>query len=59
MDLTERERRQLAELERALLEEDPVLAEQFGSWEPPPPRRWGIRRWGIGNVLRWFGWRRT
>jgi hypothetical protein len=55
MDLTERERRELAELEHALLEDDPSFAGQFDSWQPPPPRRW--RR--VGNVLRWFGWRRT
>ncbi|MDT4934556.1 MAG: hypothetical protein QOK11_2448 [Pseudonocardiales bacterium] len=54
MDLSERERRELAELEHALIEEDPVLAGQLGSWEPRPPRRRGI-----GSVLRWFGWRRT
>jgi hypothetical protein len=53
MDLTERERRELAELEQVLLKEDPELAEQFGSWKPPP------RRWGLPGVLRWFGWRRT
>lgn len=54
MNLTERERRELAELEHALLAEDPSFAEQFGTSAPPPPRRWGI-----GSVLRWFGWRRT
>jgi hypothetical protein len=51
MNLTERERRELAELEHALLEEDPSFAGQFGAWEPPPPPRRGIRR-----VLSWFGW---
>jgi len=55
MDLSERERRELAELEHALLEEDPSFAGQFDSWEPPPRQR----RRGVGRVLRWFGWRRT
>ncbi len=56
MKLTERERRELAELEHALIEEDPSFAGQFGSREPvlpPAPRR------GIGRVLGWFGWGRT
>jgi hypothetical protein len=56
MNLTERERRELAELEHALLEEDPSFAGQFGSCGPVLPP---ARRRGIGIVLRWFGWRRT
>lgn len=51
MSLTKRERRELAELEQMLDEEDPELVAQFGSCQqllPPTPR-------AAHRVLRWFG----
>lgn len=55
MNLTKRERRALAELEQALLEEDPTFAGQFDSWTPVQPP---ARRWGDGRARGWFGGRR-
>jgi hypothetical protein len=56
MKLTERERRELAELEHALLEDDPSFAGQFGSSGPALP---SAPRRGFGRLLHWWGWRRT
>jgi Protein of unknown function (DUF3040) len=55
MTLTKKQRRALADLERALVEQDPAFVEQFDTWSPAPQ----ARRWRITAVLRWFGWRRS
>jgi Protein of unknown function (DUF3040) len=56
MTLTKKQRRALAELEQALVEQDPAFAEQFDCWRPATPQ---AHSWGIGGVLAWFGWRRN